>query len=479
MKPKTLQVAVGLACLAITALAAPPPTNIVLIVADDLGFGDLGFHGSTQIPTPNIDRLAATGVVCAQGYVSSAVCSPSRAGLLSGRNQVEFGYDNNLGDNQPGYDPAYAGLPVGIPTIADRLQSAGYVTGVIGKWHLGTLPQFDPLRRGFSEFWGFLGGGHAYLPTVPAGQTEPLILCNYKQPAPVTYLTDDIGTECTDFVHRHRDQPFFLYAAFNAPHAPLQATADDLRRFDFIKDKRRRTYCAMVYRLDVNVGRILAAIDAAGLTDRTLIAFISDNGGPVDQNASLNAPLNGQKGILLEGGIRVPFILRWPGKLPPGQVFQSPVSSLDLAPTFLAAAGAPPSAFKGLEGLDLLPCLTGNEKPLPARTLRWRFTISAAIREGRWKLVRLPDRLPLLFDLDDDVSEQHDVALQNLDRTRAMLRELGDWDVRLPHPVFAEGAEWKARQLALYDAQYPLAQPVRTAAPVMKSQKETNSPAEH
>jgi len=462
---------VGLACqageIAATHTGEATRPNIILIVADDLGYGDVGFQGSSQIPTPHIDALAKAGMRFTQGYVSSAVCSPSRAGLLTGRNQVEFGYDNNLEDETPGFDPNFAGLNVKEKTIADRLKAAGYTTGIVGKWHLGTRPQFHPLKRGFDEFWGFLGGGHSYFPTTKNGQPEPNIECNYKPAQPITYITDDIGSECCDFIQRHRDGPFFLYAAFNAPHNPLQARKDDLEKFAFIKDTKRKTYCAMVYRLDLNVGRIVEAVAKARLTTNTLIVFISDNGGPVDQNASLNAPLNGQKGILLEGGVRVPFVMVWPGALPAETVFTNPVSSLDFAPTFLAVAGKSVATNDGFDGVNLLPYLHGEIATPPNRRLMWRFTISAAIRDGDWKLIRLPDRLPMLFDLADDLSEQHDVALEHLDRTRAMLQRLGDWDLHLPHPLFLEGAVWKARQLNLYDSKYPLTQPVGGEAPVM------------
>ncbi len=437
----------------------PNRPNIVLIIADDLSYGDVGFNGSRQIETPNLDRLAARGVVCRQGYVSSAVCSPSRAGLITGKNQVRFGYDNNLTDSTPGFDPEYAGLPIGETTIADRLKKLGYTTGIIGKWHLGTRPQFHPLRRGFDEFWGFLGGGHNYFPTPPGSGYNAPIECNYKKPQPITYLTDDIGNETCDFIRRHRDEPFFLYAAFNAPHAPLQAPEADLARYAHIADKRRRTYCAMVYRLDVNVGRILDALDTCGLTERTLIVFISDNGGPVDSNGSINAPLNGQKGILLEGGIRVPMVWSLPGVLPAGKVYDRPVWSLDFVPTFVSLAGGTVPPEDGLDGTNVLPYLTGRSEGGPHDAMVWRFTISAAIREGDWKLIRLPDRLPMLFDLSRDISEQHDVALENLERTKAMLKKLGDWDVSLPHPVFMEGYKWKRRQLDLYDREYPLVQP--------------------
>ncbi len=445
------------ACAAQKAVAKP---NFVLIVADDLGFGDLGFHGSKQIPTPNIDRLAASGINFTQGYVSAPVSSPSRAGLMTGRYQVSFGYDNNLGENQPGFDENYAGLPVTEKTIATRLKSLGYVTGLIGKWHLGQKPQFHPLKRGFDEFWGYTGGGHDYFQTAPDGQGYLVpIECNYKTPQLLTYITDDKGTECVGFIRRHKNEPFFLYASFNAPHTPLQATEADLERFKNISDEKRRKYCAMVYRLDVNVGRILKAIEEEGLTENTLIVFISDNGGPVDSNASINAPLNGQKGILLEGGIRVPFLMSWKGTLPQGITYEKPVISLDLTPTFIEAAGGLIAEADKLDGVNLIPYITGKTGAAPHDLMNWRFTISAAIREGDWKLVRLPDRLPMLYNLDSDLSEQNDVSMQNLERTKSMLKKLGQWDVRLPHPVFLEGAVWKSRQLDLYDASYPLVQP--------------------
>ena len=445
------------------AFAAQSP-NFIVIMADDLGFGDVGFNGSTQIPTPQIDRLARSGVVCEQGYVSAPVCSPSRAGFITGRNQVRFGYDNNLAENQPGFDPEYAGLPTDQVTIADRLAGAGYVTGLMGKWHLGRLPQFHPLNRGFAEFWGFLGGGHSYFSTTP-GVAEPDIECNYREPEPITYLTDDLGREMAGFVRRHRAGPFFLFCSFNAPHSPMQATDADLELFAGVRDEKRRTYCAMVHRLDVNVGRILDAVEEAGLTRRTLVVFISDNGGPVDQNGSINAPLNGQKGILLEGGIRVPFILSWPGTLPAGTRYSHPVSSLDLAPTFLAAAGVDARAGDQLDGVDLLPYLAGRNTAAPHDQLLWRFTISACVRTGDWKLIRLPDRLPMLYRLSQDISEQHDVAMEHVDRVQTMLRGLGDWDLSLPHPLFLEGAVWKERQRDLYDRGYPLAQPPSPDSP--------------
>jgi len=428
--------------------------NIILIVADDLGYGDLSLNGSKQIKTSNIDRLANEGVNFTQGYVSAPVCSPSRAGLLTGRNQVHFGHDNNIGGNQPGFNSQYLGLPLTETTIATRLQDLGYTTGLIGKWHLGTAPQFHPLKRGFDEFWGYTEGGHDYF-----SSKRRSIECNYKKVQPITYLTDDKGDECIDFIKRHKNEPFFLFASFNAPHTPMQATRADLELFKNIKDEKRRTYCAMVHRLDVNIGRICKTLEEEGLEENTLIVFISDNGGPVGSNASINAPYNGQKGTLLEGGIHVPFIMNWKGKLPLGKIYKNPVTALDFAPTFFELAGGVKTDKVNFDGVSLMPYITGKNINKPHKRLNWRFTISAAIREGDWKLIRLPDRLPMLYYLPEDVSEQNNVSLKNITRTKALLKKLGDWDVQQPHPIFLEGYEWKARQLDFYDNKYPLKQP--------------------
>lgn len=436
--------------------------NLILIVADDLGYADLGFQGSKQIPTPNIDRLAKEGIIFSNGYVSSSVCSPSRAGLITGKHQASFGFNDNLSPAQPGFDPNYVGLPLTETTLADKLRSLGYVNGLIGKWHLGEKPHFHPLKRGFDEFWGFLGGAHDYFTAKPDGEgMETQIICTYKTPEPLNYITDDIGNECVNFIRRHKSDPFFLLASFNAPHSPIQATEEDLSLFAHIKDKLRRTYCAMVYRLDQNVGKILNTVNEEGLERNTFVVFISDNGGPANSisNGSVNAPLRGQKTTLLEGGIRVPFIMKWPAKLPAGKKNDVPVSSLDICPTFILAAGGTTSEKDNYTGVNIIPFLTGQTDKIPHQTLEWRYTVGTAIREGDWKLIRLPDRLPMLYHLSDDISEQKDVALQNLERTKAMLKKLGTWEVHLPHPVFLEPADWRIRHLGFYDAEYQLIQP--------------------
>ena len=444
--------------------AGSKPPNFILILADDLGYGDLGVTGSKQIPTPHIDSLAAGGVRFTNAYVSSSVCAPSRAGLMTGRHQASFGFRDNLAPVQPGHDPEFVGLPLNQTTLAQRLKPLGYTTGLVGKWHLGELPQFSPLKRGFDEFWGYLGGAHDYFKAEPGGEKQmagPLV-CNFKKPAPLTYLTDDQGDECVDFIRRHKERPFFLFASFAAPHSPMQATEEDLKRFGKIDDKLRRTYCAMVYRLDQNVGKILDEVRAQGIERETFVVFLSDNGGPSAPglaNGSLNAPFRGGKTTVLEGGIRVPMIFKWPATLPSGTTMDEMVSSLDILPTFLTAAGGSIKPSEQLTGVDLLPFLTAKREQPPHQSLMWSYTVGSAIRTGDWKLIRLPDRLPMLYHLSADMGEKHDLALEQLDRTRSMLGELGRWEVRSPNPVFREPGDWRIRHLRYYDSDYQMSQP--------------------
>ena len=433
--------------------------NIVFILADDLGYGDLGFTGSTQIKTPHIDALANSGLIFTEAYVSAPVCAPSRAGLITGRNQVNFGYDNNLTDALPQFNPEYSGLPASEKTIADRLSELGYVNGIVGKWHLGEKEQFYPTNRGFDEFWGYLGGGHNYFPSEYNGaKYDRPIISNYKKPQTITYLTDDKGDECVDFINRHKEEAFFLYASFNAPHGPMQAISQDLKIYSHIKDEKRRTYAAMVHRLDINVGRIVKELKKHGIYENTVVVFFSDNGGPTKNNGSINAPFNGGKGILLEGGIRTPFVVSYPKKIKKG-IYNSPITSLYLMPTFIELAGGKITEKDKLDGVNIFPYITNEIKGEPHQTMMWRFTISAGMRKGNWKLIRLPDRIPLLFNLDNDPSEQNNIALENLDLVKSMLKELGDWDVSTPHILFLEGARWRRNQLDLYDKQYQLEQP--------------------
>ena len=369
---------------ALPAAAAEEKPNIVIIVADDLGYADLGIHGCKDIPTPHIDSIAKAGVRCTSGYVSGPYCSPTRAGLLTGRYQQRFGHEFNPGG---GARAAEIGLPVSEKTIADHLKAAGYATGLIGKWHLGNDDQFHPNRRGFDEFFGFLGGAHAYF----AGQGVP-ILRNTEAVAEHEYFTDAIAREAAAFIDHHKDRPFFLFLSFNAVHTPMHATETGLQKFAETKDQRRRTYAAMLASMDDAVGRTLGRIRANQLEEQTLIFFLSDNGGPTMRSTSVNgsdnAPFRGSKRTTLEGGIRVPFFVQWKGKLPAGKVYHEAVIQLDILPTAMAAANASLPVNPAIDGVNLLPHLTGKADQPPHDALYWRFGQQMAIRRGDLKLVR-------------------------------------------------------------------------------------------
>ena len=343
---------VGLVLAALCTGPAPASAkpNILLIVGDDMGYADVGFHGCKDIPTPNLDALAASGVRFTSGYVTGPYCSPTRAGLLTGRYQTRFGHEFNPG----GQD---TGLPLTETTLADRLKAAGYATGLVGKWHLGAEAAMHPQKRGFDEFFGFLGGAHSYF---KAGG----ILRGTEPVSEMDYTTDAFGREAVAFIERHKGEPWFLYLAFNAVHTPMDATEDRLARFPNIADKQRRTYSAMMLAMDEVVGRVRRKLSEVGLERNTLVTFISDNGGPampgVTVNGSRNDPLRGSKRTTLEGGIRVPFIISWPGHVKPG-VFGSPAVQLDLHATALAAAGVAAKPEWKLDGVNLLPFLSGEK----------------------------------------------------------------------------------------------------------------------
>jgi arylsulfatase A-like enzyme len=418
--------------------------NIVLIVADDLGYGDIGCHGGRQIPTPHIDSLAAHGVRCTSGYVTCPVCSPTRAGLLTGRYQQRFGHEFNPGP--PAAAPANFGLPLSEKTLADRLKALGYATGMVGKWHLGFKPEYHPLSRGFDEFFGFLGGAHSYV-NARADGTNP-ILRGRETIDEKEYLTDAFTREATAFINRRKDAPFFLYLTFNAVHAPMQAPEKYLARFGGIRNERRRTYAAMLSAMDDGIGQVLDTLRREGLEENTLVFFISDNGGPPQANASRNTPLSGAKGTVMEGGIRVPFLVQWPTKLPQGKVFDAPVVSLDILPTAIAAAGGQIDAGAKLDGVNLLPYLTGENQSPPHDALYWRFGEARAIRSGNWKLVRPVSTSPQLFDLAADVGETKNLAAEKPDVLRDLESRLGKWDAELAKPLWRGQGGAKAAKKA-------------------------------
>ena len=422
--------------VSLAAVAAPAHPNILVILADDLGYADVGFQGCKDIPTPNLDKLATRSVRCTSGYVTHPFCSPTRAGLLTGRYQQRFGHENN-----PMWLPedTGAGLPLSQTTLPQVLKTAGYKTGAIGKWHLGAHPQFHPNQRGFDEYFGFLGGGHIYLPGGKGGEEYniPMDRNGTKEPL-AGYMTEVLGREAGAFMQRHRSEPWFLYLAFNAPHTPLQATPALLERVKHIDDETRRGYAALVVGLDDAVGATMQALRESGQEENTVVFFFSDNGGPISVTHSSNAPLRGAKGAVFEGGMRVPFLVSWPGKLPQGRDYAQPVSSLDVFPTAAALAGAKVPGSVALDGTNVLPFLTGEAAGAPHERLFWRTGGGAAwaAREGRYKLVRHANETDQLFDLEADVAESKDLRAEKPEVAAQLSARLDAWNAQLIPPVF-------------------------------------------
>ncbi len=445
--------------------------NLVLIVADDLGYGETGMQGNREIPTPAIDRLAADGVRCTAGYVTSSYCSPSRAGMMTGRFQSRFGYDlNPTGERNllPN-----AGLPGSETTFVERMRQVGYRTGLVGKWHLGASPAMHPTQRGFDSFYGFLHEGHYFVPGPPyenvltmtrtrslapgervregnwirgnyTGGDEP----DYDGSNPILrmtqsieepeYLTDAITREAVSFIaatDADQPQPFALVVAYNAVHSPMQGLTTDLEAIHGIEDDQRKIFAAMLVALDRGVGRIRQAIDSAGLTGNTLVVFLSDNGGPTRELTSSNAPLRGGKGDVYEGGVRVPMVWAWPGKLPAGRIEDRPVLSLDIAATALALAGVEDS--QPMDGIDVTQQLTGQKAAPVNRRIYWRMQRGkTALREGDWKLVRPGPTAPLeLYHLASDPGETRDLAATESAAMRSIVQAWMAMDAEMAPPI--------------------------------------------
>ncbi|HEY3323571.1 MAG TPA: sulfatase-like hydrolase/transferase [Planctomycetota bacterium] len=448
----------GFSVLAENAL--PPKPNIVIILSDDMGYADVGAYGCKDIPTPNIDSLAKNGVRCTNGYVSGPYCSPTRAALMTGRYQQRYGCEYlTTWHGNPG-------LNLKETTVAQRLKEAGYVTGIVGKWHLGHTKGYHPLDRGFDEFYGFLGGGHHYLPLEKKGRVEEYttpLLRNREEVDERRYLTDAFGDEAVEFVRRHAAAPFFLYLAFNAVHVPLEVTEKYTSRFPDIKDKRRRTYAAMTAAMDDAIGRVLEELRAKNLESNTLVFFLNDNGGPLEHNGvngSRNTPLRGGKGETWEGGIRVPFIAQWKGVLPAGATYDKPVIQMDITATALEVAGLPLRPEWQLDGVNLLPFFAGQNEGTPHQALYWRLGHLMAIRAGDWKLVTPYDNEDSMgpppedynflakarvYNLSSDISEKHELT----DKHRDKFRELGElwskWNAQSPPNAPPNGESQKLK----------------------------------
>ncbi len=417
--------------------------NIVLIVADDLGYGELSVQGSRDIPTPNIDSIAKNGVRFTNGYVSCPVCSPTRAGLLTGRYQQRFGHEFNPGPAASAEDDF--GLPSSETTIATRLKSLGYATGMFGKWHLGYKPEYHPMKRGFDEFHGFLGGAHPYF-DAGGRQANPIMRGTEAVDEP-SYLTDAFTREAVSFIERHKGEAFFVYLPFNAVHNPLQAADRYFARFNSISDRKRRTFAAMMAAMDDGVGRVLDKLRELRLEENTLVFFISDNGGPTPNTTSSNGVLNGFKGQTLEGGIRVPFMMQWKGRLPAGKVYELPVIALDIHPTAVAAAGGKPTAGVGFDGRNLIPYLLGESKDRPHEQLFWRFGGQMAIRSGDWKLVKSRgDSLPRLYNLAEDIGEKNDLAAKHPEKVKELRAAYDKWNAEMVEPKWTPGGGNRRRK---------------------------------
>ena len=451
---KALCYAVSLLFLCASHAAGQRPPNIILIVSDDMGYADIGVHGSRDIPTPNIDALARGGIRFTNAYVSGPYCSPTRAGLLTGRYQQRFGHEFNP-DGRSGMRHVL-GLPRSEVTMADYFRKAGYRTALFGKWHLGLGDDFHPMSRGFDEFFGFLDGHHSYIDPQLAGP-DPVL--DGRKPVDKTeYLTDVFTDRAVDFIQRQKSQPFFLYLAYNAVHTPMQAPEKYLSRFAHIADPTRRTYAAMLSAMDDGIGRTLASVRNAGLEENTLIIFFNDNGGPTMQgttiNGSINTPLRGSKRQTWEGGIRVPFIISWKGKLAAGKTDSRPIIQLDVLPTALAAAGIKAKLEPSLDGIDLLPFLTGRRSGAPHKALYWRLGENMAIREGDWKLVKAVEGRLFgadtegagyltgveLYNLSTDIGETKNLASENPKKVKQLLNRWKLWNKMLAKPLWGPGS---------------------------------------
>ena len=432
------------ACAAHASAADSTPANVVLIFVDDLGYCDSELYGCDTVPTPNIKRLADEGVRFTDGYVSSPVCSPSRAGLLTGRYQQRFGHEFLPGPE------AGNGLPVDEVTLADAMREAGHVTGMVGKWHLGSQEKFNPVNRGFDEFFGMVTWGADYLdPTREdarvlrragersndsdqpsksewSGRGKDTLMRGTVPVEEDDYLTDAFSREAAAFIKRHKNQPFFLYLPYTAVHGPLQVTQHYYDRFPHIEHEGRRIYAAMTSALDDGIGMVLDALDESGVAENTLVAFLSDNGGGVSEVCS-NEPLRLGKQTMFEGGVRVPFAMKWPGRIPKGTTYEHPVSALDIFPTAVAAAGGKLPSGVAIDGVDLVPYLDGSTEGKPHDKLFWRAGRIWAARVGDWKLIYAADR-HWLYDLSKDIGEITNLADQRRDVVKRITASYEQWN---------------------------------------------------
>ena len=414
------------------ALAKP---NLIVIYTDDHGYADLGIQGVlTDLKTPHIDALARSGVLAKHGYSTAPQCVPSRAGLMIGKFQARFGVEAN-GGSLDGFDREI--------TFATRLQRAGYTTAQFGKWHLGATAEIT--RHGFKHVFSQNAGQPFSANITLDGQDRQM-----GNLAAEMYHVDGCSSAAAALIERYKSEPFFLYVAYRAPHVPLDATKKYLDRFPGKMPERRRQALAMLSAVDDGVGLLTATLKKHGLTENTLIFLIGDNGAPLKitkadlpgggpgWDGSLNTPLNGEKGMLAEGGMRTPFVVAWPGTIPAGQTYLHPITALDVAATACAMANIATQPGE-LDGVNLLPHLTGKRTTPPHDALYWRWVAQAAIREGKWKLLRGGDR-EYLYDLSTDIAEKHNLAAEHPEIATHLRAKLTTWAAGLKPPGLASGA---------------------------------------
>jgi len=427
----------GWAFAAAHAAGAGKP-NFIIFYADDLGWGELGCQGNQEIPTPHIDSLAANGVRFTQGYVAATYCSPSRAGLLTGRYPTRFGHEFNSVANA-------TGLHLGETTLADRLKALGYATACIGKWHLGMSAEYRPTRRGFDEFYGTLANTPFFQ---PRNFVDSRISNDVREVTePMFYTTDAYADRSVDWLERNQARPWFLYLPFNAQHAPLEAPQKYLDRFPQITDPKRRTFAAMLSAMDDAVGQVLDKVRQLGQEENTLIFFVADNGGPTEGTTSQNGPLRGYKMTTFEGGPRVPFLAQWKGQWPAGREYDQPVLNLDLLPTLVVAAGGKVESRWKLDGVDLTPYVTGVERARPHETLYWRYGPQWAVRHGDLKLVvsRGGGSQPELYDLAADIGESNNLVATHPEKVQELQGLWDKWSAEQAEPSAPDGAPRKAQ----------------------------------
>ena len=452
MESKFFLTLIMLSGLLLSAQQDKDKPNLIVIMTDDMGYADVGFNGCKDIPTPNIDSIAYNGAHIVNGYVSFPVCGPSRAGFITGRYQDRFGFTTN-----PTIDPTndIAGLPLDEKTIAEVLHKEGYKSAIVGKWHLGTHPNFHPLKRGFDYFYGFLSGGHNYFmnqltienlenvkskwawyKTKLRENHKTLEFEDYK----TDYLTDELSEAGLRFINKQAEnnQSFFLFLAYNAPHTPMHATEKYLSRFPDIEDKKRKTYAAMVSAVDDGVGNVLRTLKDNGIEENTLIVFLSDNGG-AHNNASQNTPLRGTKGSVYEGGLRVPFAMQWKGVIPANTSYEESVSSLDIMASIVDILDIKTNPKKQLDGVNIIPYLTGKKKGAPHEYLFWRKweqNAMAAINAD-YKLLKVKKNAETEFyNLKKDVSEKENIKGSNSKKVQEIQKEWDKWNVQLKDRVF-------------------------------------------